>query len=67
MADGMIELSVILPCLDEEKVLGFCLDKIKKVIEVNHLEAEIIVVDNGSIDNSCNIVQEKGFCSPDSH
>ncbi len=59
MADEMMELSIILPCLDEEKVLGLCLDKIKKVIEANRIEAEIIVVDNGSIDNSCNIAQEK--------
>ena len=60
MSDDMIELSIILPCLDEEKVLGFCLDKIKKIIKTNRLEAEIIVVDNGSVDKSCNIAQERG-------
>lgn len=54
------ELSIILPCLNEEKAIGFCLDEIKQVIRENNLNAEIIVVDNGSTDNSRNIVKEKG-------
>jgi len=56
----MIEISIILPCLNEEKALGFCLDKIKDVIKQYNLKAEIIVVDNGSVDNSCRIALEKG-------
>lgn len=54
-----VELSVILPCLNEEKALGICLDKIKDVIAKNKLDAEIIVVDNGSTDNSCKIAMGK--------
>jgi len=53
------ELSIILPCLNEAQALGLCLEKIKKVIEKNNLDAEIIVVDNGSTDNSCEIAIEK--------
>ena len=53
------EISIVLPCLNEEKAIGLCLDKIKEVVRENNLEAEIIVVDNGSTDRSCNIVREK--------
>lgn len=60
MADKNPELSVILPCLNEEQGLGLCIDNIKKVIKNNNLDAEIIVVDNGSTDNSCRIAQELG-------
>ena len=55
------EISIILPCLNEEQGIGFCLEQIKNVIEKNDLDAEIIVVDNGSTDNSCNIIKEKGI------
>ena len=53
------EISVVLPCLNEEKAIGFCIDKIKQAIKENKLNAEIIIVDNGSTDNSCKIVKEK--------
>ncbi|MBZ9578025.1 glycosyltransferase family 2 protein [Patescibacteria group bacterium] len=53
------EVSIILPCLNEEQSLGTCLEKIKKVVRKNNLNAEIIVVDNGSTDNSCKIAKRK--------
>jgi glycosyltransferase involved in cell wall biosynthesis len=52
-------LSVVLPCLNEEGALGLCLDQIKNIINKNNLDAEVIIVDNGSTDNSCKIVVEK--------
>jgi len=48
MANKTPEISIILPCRDEEPALGFCLQKIKKVIEKNNLSAEIIVSDSSS-------------------
>lgn len=59
MVDKNLELSVILPCLNEEQALGLCLEKIKEVIEKGNLDAEIIVVDNGSTDYSCKVAMEK--------
>ena len=53
------EISIILPCLNEEEAIGFCLDNLKEIIEKNKLNAEIIVVDNDSIDKSCEIVKVK--------
>lgn len=53
-------VSFILPCLNEEKGIGICIDKIKKVIRELNLEAEIIVVDNGCSDKSPAIAKAKG-------
>src|SRR3989344_583552 len=52
------EISIILPCLNEEESVGKCLNDIKEVIKKNNLNAEIIIVDNGSSDNSINEVRK---------
>lgn len=51
MAKDKIELSVVLPCRNEEKSLDFCIKQIKKVLEENKINGEIIVSDS-SIDKS---------------
>ena len=45
------EISIILPCRNEEQAIEFCLKQIKEVIKKNKLNAEIIVSDS-STDNS---------------
>jgi len=50
-AEG-IEVSVVLPCLNEERTLAGCIETIKKAFEVHSLIGEIIVADNGSTDGS---------------
>lgn len=50
-------ISIILPCLDEEGAISACLESIRGVIERQGLDAEVIVVDNGSVDRSTEIVQ----------
>ncbi|MBR9706048.1 glycosyltransferase family 2 protein [Candidatus Pacearchaeota archaeon] len=54
------EISIILPCLNEEASIGFCIDKLREIIENHNLDAEVIIVDNGSIDNSCKIIRQSG-------
>ncbi len=51
-----IENSIILPCLNEEKAIGLCLNKILDLREKLG-DFEIIVVDNGSIDKSLDIIK----------
>jgi len=58
MAD--LELSVILPCLNEEETLGICIKKIKDVFLKENIQGEIIVVDNGSTDRSKEIALKEG-------
>jgi glycosyltransferase involved in cell wall biosynthesis len=56
--DSLPEISIILPCLNEEDGIVFCLKEIQKTIIENSLLAEVIVVDNNSHDNSVKLVQE---------
>ena len=51
------EISIILPCLNEEKSIGKCIESVIKVINKFSLDAEVIVVNNGSTDNSENIIK----------
>ncbi len=54
------EVSIILPCLNEEQAIGTCIDEIKRILKERNLNAEIIVVDNGSKDRSVDITRRKG-------
>lgn len=55
-----VELSVVMPCLNEADTLGTCLQKAFKVIRNAGLRAEVIVADNGSTDGSIEIAQAAG-------
>lgn len=52
------DVSIILPCRNEQEALPFCLQQIKKVILESNLSAEIIVSDS-SIDNSPQIAKKE--------
>ncbi|MFC1686018.1 glycosyltransferase family 2 protein [Nanoarchaeota archaeon] len=54
------EVSVILPCLNEEQTIGVCIKKAKQVFQEKNIDGEIIVVDNGCTDNSAKIAKELG-------
>lgn len=51
------KISIIIPCLNEEVAIATCLLEIKEAIRRYLLEAEVIVVDNNSQDQTANIVQ----------
>lgn len=55
-----IEVSVVLPCLNEEDAIKTCIGKIKKVFEKEAIKGEIIVSDNGSNDRSMEIATAEG-------
>ena len=55
-----IELSIVMPCLDEAETLASCIQKAQRAIEKSNLRAEIIVADNGSTDGSQAIANELG-------
>ncbi len=44
------EISIILPCLNEESAILPCLEEIKRTIKERSLSAEVIVVNNNSTD-----------------
>ncbi len=55
-----IELSVVMPCLDEADTVGACIVKAQDAISRMGITAEIIVADNGSRDRSVQIAEELG-------
>ena len=55
-----IELSVVMPCLNEAATLEVCINKAKAAIEREGLSAEILVADNGSTDGSQEIARRAG-------
>ncbi|MGH9867369.1 MAG: glycosyltransferase family 2 protein [Candidatus Polarisedimenticolia bacterium] len=47
-----LEISVIIPCLNEEATIGVCVAKARRALEEMGAAGEVIVVDNGSTDRS---------------
>lgn len=58
--NGSVEVSVVMPCLNERDTIASCINKAKAAIKLNNLNAEIIVADNGSTDGSAEIANELG-------
>ena len=54
----MAKISVILPCLNEEKGLPFCIDEILDVKKRHSLDIEVIIVNNNSTDRTVAIAEE---------
>jgi glycosyltransferase involved in cell wall biosynthesis len=55
-----VEVSIVMPCLNEAETLAACIEKAHLAIERGALTAEIIVADNGSTDGSQVIAKELG-------
>lgn len=58
-ADG-IELSIVLPCLNEAETLAVCIKKARAFLDTHGVAGEIIVADNGSTDGSQQIANALG-------
>jgi len=52
---GRFHLSVVIPAYNEERRLGESLEKIRSYLEAGSLDAEILVVDDGSADATAKI------------
>jgi len=55
-----IELSVVMPCLNEEGTIADCIQKAFNAFEQMQISGEVVVVDNGSTDSSVEIARNAG-------
>jgi glycosyltransferase involved in cell wall biosynthesis len=55
-----IELSIVLPCLNEELTVGVCVAKAMNFLKKNKIKGEVIIADNGSTDQSKEIAKKAG-------
>lgn len=54
------EVSIVIPCLNEENSIGIVVEKAKRAIETMGVSGEVVVADNGSTDRSMEIALSKG-------
>lgn len=57
---GRVDISVVMPCLNEETSIGSCVDKAIEGIRRTGLRGEVVVCDNGSTDRSAEIAAAHG-------
>ena len=55
-----IEVSILMPCLNEAETIGRCVDRACEAIAQLDLRAEVLVVDNGSTDGSSHVALQHG-------
>jgi glycosyltransferase involved in cell wall biosynthesis len=60
LTEPSIELSVVMPCLNEADTLETCIRKVQRILEEHSISGEIVVADNGSTDGSQEIAGRLG-------
>ncbi|MEN9855689.1 MAG: hypothetical protein RLZZ157_815, partial [Pseudomonadota bacterium] len=60
MPEVDIELSIVMPCLNEAETLAICIKKAQRFLAEHKIVGEVIIADNGSTDGSQEIAQQLG-------
>src|SRR5882724_6678232 len=55
-----VEVSVVMPCLNEAETLATCIEKAQKSLRELNVRGEIVIADNGSTDGSQEIARALG-------
>lgn len=55
-----MELTILIPCKNEEETIGNCIDIAKGFLEKNKINGEVLVIDNNSTDKSNKIAKKHG-------
>lgn len=59
-SSGSLEVSIVMPCLNEADTVGTCVGKAMKALADAKINGEVIVADNGSTDGSREIAASLG-------
>lgn len=54
------KVAVVLPCLNEQEAVGLCVRQARDALRAGRLDGEVLVVDNGSTDNSVEVATAAG-------
>jgi glycosyltransferase involved in cell wall biosynthesis len=60
VAEARIELTILMPCLNEAETLAVCIRKARGFLERTQTVGEVLVADNGSHDGSPEIAEQSG-------
>ena len=60
VATDLVEVSVVMPCLNEQESVGICVKKALEGLAASGRSGEVIVCDNGSSDNSVEVAKAAG-------
>ena len=55
-----LELSILMPCLNEAETLAVCIDKAQDYLRRSGIAGEVLIADNGSTDGSQEIAEAHG-------
>ncbi len=57
---GICELTILMPCLNEARTVGFCVRQAREFLESHGVAGEVLIADNGSTDGSQRIAEDAG-------
>jgi len=58
--NNALELTILMPCLNEAETLSVCIRKAMNSLRGNDIEGEVLIADNGSTDGSQEIAERLG-------
>ena len=59
-AADAVELSIVMPCLNEAETLATCIEKANRFLATSGVAGEVVIADNGSTDGSQDIARGLG-------
>ncbi|MCZ8164772.1 glycosyltransferase family 2 protein [Silanimonas sp.] len=59
-AGNAVELTILMPCLNEAETLATCIRKAKRFLAASGVDGEVLIADNGSTDGSQDIARAEG-------
>ena len=58
--DEDLELTLLMPCLDEARTVGACVEQARRFLDEQGIRGEVVVADNGSRDGSQQVARSRG-------